>query len=148
MRGRIVIGAVVVVVISVAAYFLSLPKEGTVEWHKRRCEKEMLALGGQKTMLDRVRRELGFPPRKQRYYEHSQALMALGYLEERHFTLTNNPDNPSLVLFQWATNALPQDRLWGIGLVSNNVLMIRAERHSMKKWEEAVRRIDVPKKPE
>lgn len=145
MGKRIAIGLLAVLIIGVAAYMLSQPKEGTVEWHKRKCENAMRALNGEHALLDRARNRFGLPPRRNLYQEHRQALTDLGYLEEREFILTNSPEKPSRALVHWATNEIPQDRLWSIGLVSNKFLVIRAERHSMKKWEEAVRRIDVPK---
>jgi hypothetical protein len=147
VRKRLVIGALAAIVIGFAAYVLSQPKEGTVEWHKRRYEKEMHRIDGKGTLFDRIRSEFGLPSRPSRHMEHRQALIDLGYLEERQIILTNNPEGFSAALIQWATNELPRDRLWAFG-VRSNVMFIRAERHNMKKWEEAVRRIDVSRRSE
>jgi hypothetical protein len=143
MRKRIVIGAIAVVVIGAGAYVFSQPKEGTVEWHKQACESEARRIF-KPTLFDRARRALDLPPRPNRYREHRRALVNLGYLEERQFILTNKPAKVLPALRQWATNDLRQDRLWSMDVISNNILTVRAERHSLPKWEEAVRRIDVP----
>ena len=131
------------VVIGGAAYFLSQPKEGTVEWHKQACESEARRIF-KPTLFDRARRLCDLPARGNRYREHRQALVDLGYLQERQFTLTNKPKKVLPALHRWATNQLPQDRLWSMDVTSTNILTIRAERHSLVKWEEAVRRIDGP----
>jgi len=39
-------------------------------------------------LFDRVRRACDLPSRPNRYREHRQALVDLGYLEERQFVLT------------------------------------------------------------
>jgi hypothetical protein len=149
VRKRLVIGAIAVAVIGVTAYILSQPKEGTLEWHKREYENHMQRITGKRTLFDRIRSEFGLPPRPDRHKEHRRALIDLGYLEERNIiltNLTNNREGFSKALVQWATNEFPQNWLWAFGVSSNNVLFIRAERHSMKKWEEAARRFeaDVP----
>ena len=47
------VGAIAAVVIGVAAYVLSQPKEGTVDWHKMRFEhKNRQSMGGTRGTLD------------------------------------------------------------------------------------------------
>ena len=132
--------------LAVAIYFASQPKEGSVEWHKREYENHMHRLDDKRTLLDQIRSAFGLARRPDRHMEHRRALIDLGYLEEREIVLTNNPEGFSQALVQWATNEFPQNRLWAFGVRSNNVMFLRAERHNMKKWEEAVRRIDVSRK--
>ena len=146
MRKRIIIGLLAIVVIGVVAFFISQPKKGSVEWHKREYENHMQRLDGKRTLFDRIRSAFGLARRPDRHMEHRRALIDLGYLEEREIILTNNPEGFSKALVQWATNEFPQNWLWAFGVRSNNVMFLRAERHNMKKWEEAVRRIDVPRK--
>jgi hypothetical protein len=143
MRKRLIIGVIAVSVIGVAAYILSQPKEGTLEWHKREYENHMRRLDGKRTLLDRIRSAFGLSRRPDRHLEHRRALIDLGYLEEREIILTNNPKGFSQALIQWATNEFPQNCFWLFGVRTNNVMFLQAERHNMKKWEEAVRRIDV-----
>jgi hypothetical protein len=54
VRKRLVIGAIAAVLIGVAAYILSQPKKGTVEWHKSAYLKELEGFGQPTSLLDRV----------------------------------------------------------------------------------------------
>ncbi len=143
MRKRLVIGVIAAVAVGVGANRLSQPRKGSVEWHKQACENEARRIF-KPTLFDRVRRACDLPSRPNRYREHRQALVDLGYLEERQFVLTIEPAKALPALHRWATNELQQDRLWSMDVISNNILTIRAERHSLGKWENAVRKIDVP----
>jgi hypothetical protein len=146
MRWRIAIAVLAVIGIAAAVYLGTQPKKGSVEWHKREYENHMQRLAGKRTLFDRIRSVFGLARRPDRHMEHRRALIDLGYLEEREIILTNNPEGFSQALVQWATNEFPQSWLWAFGVRSNSVMFLRAERHNMKKWEEAVRRIDVPRK--
>src|SRR5688500_7864821 len=110
VRKRLVIGAIAAMLIGVAAYVLSQPKEGTLEWHKREYKSHMRRIGGERTLFDRIRSEFGLPRRPDRHLEHRRALIDLGYLEERNIILTNLTNNPevfSKALVRWATNEFP-----------------------------------------
>jgi len=79
---------------------------------------------------------------------HEKALLGLGYLEKREFCLTNKGvDDAVKILARVAPKELPKARLWQIGPseTKSNVVMIRAERHDMPKWEKLVREVDVPR---
>src|SRR5687767_13758202 len=100
MRKRLIIGAIAAVVIGVAAYVLSEPKEGTVEWHKAGYLKERKKIE-RRTVLDQFER-LYVKIRKPRNYtfrsvsgdelkKHTEALIQLGFLEAKRIRVTNAP---------------------------------------------------------
>jgi hypothetical protein len=97
MGKRMAIAAIAAGVIGVAAYVLSQPKEGTVEWHKREYLDAMRWRWSDRleVMWDRVtdksnRRYRVFHPEDlKRRNAHQAALVRLGYLQERTFYLTN-----------------------------------------------------------
>ena len=117
-----------------------------VEYHKREYRRALRGIAGQMSLLDRWRFQLHLPRSnpQQEYQRHKKALFECGYLEQREFYLSNSPTAPTRRLVQLATNELPRgDDLWSIQTHSNKVLVIQAERHAMKKWDEMVRRVDV-----
>jgi hypothetical protein len=99
MRKRLVIGAIAVVVIGVAAYTLSQPKEGTVEWHKDRYLKARQDLE-RRTIRDcwerfyvRIRKPHTYQWRVisgDELRRHQMALIKLGYLERKRVDVTNH----------------------------------------------------------
>jgi hypothetical protein len=139
--------------VSILILAVSAPGEGSIAYHKRECRKAMRGMAGQQTLLERWGMEIGWwlgrpvSPPGVRYERHRNALRNLGYLEKREFYLTNSPRQMTARLAQWAQKELPGDDLWSITCPSNKVLIIQAERRSMKKWEEMVREIDGPAPP-
>jgi hypothetical protein len=148
VRKWLVMGLVVIGV-AIVTLAVTIPGEGSVTYHKRVCRQAMRGMAGQQTLLDRWTMEIDswlgravVTPGVQ-YERHSKALRNLGYLEKREFPVTNNPPLVTARLAHWARKELPRDDLWIVSCPSNKVV-IQAERHSMKKWEEMVRRADVP----
>jgi hypothetical protein len=89
VRKRLVIGAIAVLVISIAAYVLSQPRKGTVEYHKRK----YLEAGVPQWALVK-----GVPGFVRHFYErrfshafefHRRALIDGGYLRESVFVVSN-----------------------------------------------------------
>ena len=144
MRKWIIGGALPLIVVLILFFW---PGESSLEYHKREYRKAMRAVGGQMSLLDRWRLGLGLPRSnpQEEYVRHRKALFDCAYLEERVFYLSNNPAKPWKRLADLAPKELPKDDdLWSIETHSNQFLVIRAERHAMKKWEEMVRKVDVP----
>ena len=106
MRKRVVLTAIVAVVIGVAAYVISQPRKGTIEWHKAKfmkCFNRMWndTLWGRTERL--AKRLVGFPPPPTPHpgaateaRSHLSALVALGYLAERRYVITNRSLNDVL----------------------------------------------------
>lgn len=99
MRKRLVIGAIAVVVIGVGAYVFTQPRKGTVEWHKEKYMKCFNRMWGN-TLWARTKRAatrvVGLPPpttpdprAETQARSHLTALVALGYLTERRYVITN-----------------------------------------------------------
>jgi hypothetical protein len=146
MRWLIAIAVLAVIGIAGMVYVGTKPRKATVDWHKREYENYMQCLAGKRTLLDRIRSVFGLANRPDRHMEHRRALIDLGYLEEREIILTNNPEGFSQALVQWATNEFPQSWLWSFGVRSKASCFFGRSVTTWKKWEEAVRRIDVPRK--
>ena len=133
--------------LTVVLVLVCWPGDSSLEYHKREYRRAMRGITGQIGLLDRWRMQLRLPRSNpiEEYQRHKRALFDRGYLEERAFYLSNSPTPPTRRLVQLATNELPRgDVLWSIQARSNKVLVIQAERHAMKKWEEMVRKVDVP----
>jgi hypothetical protein len=144
VRKRIAIAVVAVLVIAVAAYVVSQPHKGTIDYHKR----EYLEALNDTTLRDRGRHFLGWVARKRppsgrpepskRLLTHERTLVALGYLERREFIISNRPA-AYLIL---AHPNLPE--CVRIEEPATNILAIVAPRDEMPIWEDIVRKADVP----
>jgi hypothetical protein len=101
VRKRIIIGLLAVVVIGVGVFFLSQPKKGSVEYHKREYLATLDKLFGRR-WVDRVwsyldkagaRRERLSSEEKDglelRLVRHQRSLIDLGFLVERQFPVSN-----------------------------------------------------------
>jgi hypothetical protein len=100
MRKRLVIGAIALLVIGVAAYVLSQPQKGTVEWHKRNYLRAAKTVRGQ-TLSARMS-ALYYRMRKtspvetateldaeQRLRSSQRHLIQLGYFSQQRFVLNS-----------------------------------------------------------
>src|SRR5215207_9499521 len=130
MRKRIIIGLLAVVVIGVVVFFLSQPKKGSVEWHKR----EYLASRESRKFEDWIGR--GPPVIRNAYWDrkwkrgefHHHQLINLGYLEERIFVISNRPTRDVMrAVFRGLPDVFPNDsRFLEIRLAYTNALSITA----------------------
>src|SRR6185503_5712613 len=92
MRKRVVIGVLAIIGAGVLLFALSQPKRGSVEWHKR--EYEAATQGSLKFRLKNLWWQIRGEDRRSRMIseernEHQQALIHLGYLEQREFVISN-----------------------------------------------------------
>jgi hypothetical protein len=157
VRKWIVIGLAVLAVIGAGGYMLSLPRKGTVEWHKR----EYLAAMNGPSISERVKRtarrlmgrahSFGVSgERLNRIRQHQSALIELGFLERRELALTNLPYIPVKQLqwsvFSGATGRIPPDRLRfsQFSATSAEVLTVIAPPQDMPILEGLIRKLDVP----
>jgi len=93
MRKRTLIGAMAVAVIGVAAYFLSQPRKGTLEYHKkgflRAKNSWLLGKWLAKPAMSRLNR-VYCQYKAERAVFHEEALIELGFLHYRTFALSNS----------------------------------------------------------
>jgi hypothetical protein len=156
LSSRSVIGAIAVVVIGVVVYFLSQPREGTVEWHKREYLKalERLSQNTWKDKLQRVYRRVVRRPQplgeSGRFLSdfiaverHLDSLVRLGYLQRERVSLTN-PHTRSVIragyLGRDADEAMR--RFISIREVGRGVIRIIAPPSELPKIEAAIRKAD------
>jgi hypothetical protein len=156
VKKRLIIGAIAVVVIGVAVYFLSQPKEGTVEWHKRQYLKafERITQTTWKDKLQRVyRRILRQPPPDSEAFRsdgeafdhHLASLVRFGYLQETRVSLTNAHANYALrVGYPGGDSDEALRRFIVISIPEPHVLRIIAPTSDLPIIEAAIRQVDVP----
>src|SRR5688500_6271167 len=92
VRKRIVIGLLGIVVIGAVAFFVSQPKKGTVEWHKREYLKANhwgIVDEGVFRYASQKRQNARFERKRERIESNRRALIELGYLEERSVIVYN-----------------------------------------------------------
>jgi hypothetical protein len=147
MRKRLVIGAIAVVVMAViglAAYILPQPKEGTVEYHKRKYAET----GVPTWVLHK-----GVPGFVRDFYArrsyrdsvfHRTALVNLGYLKESVFVFSNVSIS-NVVRIEWPSE---MDGFTSIsyGMPSNGITVV-ARPELTDKIGNAIRKADVPDAP-
>jgi len=155
MRKRLVMGAVAAVVIGVTVYFLSQPKKGTVEWHKKEYLKaaDRLAVNTWKYKLKRVYRRIAKRPPPgswdadayrsdvKVFEQHQASLVRLGYLQEARVSLT-----------AFSENAIParyfgdeaRRRFIAVSRGGPHVVHIIAPPSDLPKIEAAIRHVDGP----
>jgi hypothetical protein len=153
---RLRIGAIAALVIGVAVYFLSQPKKGTVEWHKKEYLKaaDRLAVNTWKHKLKRVAFRVtgrllrdswdadAYRSDVKAFEQHQASLVRLGYLQEGRVSLTN----------AFSENAIParyfgDEARRGFIAVSREgpqVVHIIAPPSDLPKIEAAIRRVDGP----
>jgi hypothetical protein len=157
MRKRIAIAAIAVAVaVVVAAYVLSHPKEGSVEWHKkefRRAASRMkpgpwakrLAGTYQKVTRRQAPWIGDWYEEKEKYVSSYTALVNMGYLERRRFGLTNRHGSEiqSAVERAWGGKKRAAEAfVWS--LQTRDAIVVMAPRTMMPRVEEIVRKTDVP----
>jgi hypothetical protein len=152
VRKRIITGLLAVLVIGVAAF---LPKKGTVEWHKR---EYFIARDGSKAgnaVRSAWRAVTGRPwyhaEKSERMGMHYLELMKLGYLKERVFVVSNTTPAQVADRLLLTFGTVFTNDPWGLSLIddigSNSVTVI-APYEDRSKWEELIRRSDVPESGE
>lgn len=165
MRKRIVIGLLAIVVISVGAFVLTRPKEGSIEWHRR---KYLAAWDRQheNTLVDRLKRKYHgvtrTTPRMRttvefhehlkamqknldEIREHREALVRLGYLIERQFVLSSRHTN-NMATTVWKTLGRGPEVINGQAwmLSGTNLIFVSAPRNMMPKYEKLIYKLDMP----
>jgi hypothetical protein len=160
VRKRIVIGLIVVTGVVVALAMFSRPRRGTVEYHKRGyelAEREMMGDTWKHRLAMRWHKlrgatyspyiDMSDPNNPQTRSEmHEQALIDLGYWVKREWDLTNKTAHEMVnVLLKPIGGELPNDdtRMWTMHPQTNRI-GIRSRPAEMSKWEERIRKIDVP----
>jgi hypothetical protein len=158
MRKRVVTGAIAVVVIGVAAYVLSQPKKGTVEWHKANYMKCFNRMWGNTLWwrTERIaRRVAGLPPPAKpdpraanEALSHLSALVELGYLSERRYAITNRSLNDVLGRTLHARRILGRRYLPPqlTERIDQGQLVVVALPEITMKYDELIAQADVPEK--
>jgi hypothetical protein len=162
MKERTVIGLLVVAGIGVAAYVVSLPEEGTLDWHKReylRVRKQV----ERRTMRDQFER-LYVRIRKPRNYrfssvpgdelrKHKEALVRLGFLEEKRVQVGQPFAAQLSRILDEGRAVIPEERLGFVHLSVPPVLSIpsyvyiTAPRENIAVWERLIRKTDAATPP-
>lgn len=161
MRKRIVIGLLALVVIAGLAFFVSQPKKGSVEWHKR----EYLAAWDrieEKTWSDRVRRVyqrvMNVPEGTSRSAsdkfhlaaesadQHLAALVRLGYLKTIRVDVTNREIShvSGVAVYNGRTAAEVAREFIDIAAAGPRAIAITAPAKRLPEIEAAIRKADVP----
>jgi hypothetical protein len=145
MRKRLVIGAIAVVVIGVAAYLLSQPKVGNLEYHKReylKANKVLLSPGSvsirfapgfvEDFFLDRHARSFTF---------HQEALIDAGFLTKVWFVVSNA--HPVAIIRAMEENGLDSTfaTLW---VAYNRAVAGVVPVEAIERVSQAIREADVP----
>lgn len=145
MRKRIVIGLFGLVASAVLVFVLTQPRKGTVEYHLRAYRAELDRCYGRESLVkrsvDTVRGWVGLYPTDvtdQGVVAQEDALIKLGYLERREFTVTNLAAGHAVAtLGQKAMTAIP-----GLCRIRcgprPGVVVIVARREDMPKWRKLV----------
>ena len=151
MRKRIVIAAVAIVVVGVLAYVVSRPKRGSVEWHKR--EVIQAAKGDWRdrahNLWNRVTGREELFHSNDRRSSNLEALLRLGYLEQREFVVSNRSLDK---VFHQSHQLARTDRRWrrlqkwfiDVDRKGTNVVVVVATREDMPILSEAIGKADVP----
>lgn len=157
MRTCIVIGLLAVFIVVGIATLIFRPWESRLEYHKR---KYLAAMENQITppLFDRVIAGVASNAsqtvdtrrrHREAFERHAAELVAIGYLERRAFWISGEPlaiaqtalkESNGLILEECARFA---QFTWGTQN-GRDVLGIIAVREDMPKWEELIRKADVP----
>jgi hypothetical protein len=153
VRKRLVIAAIAVLVVGPVAYLLSLPRNGSVEWHKR----EYLKARDGSRLVNNLKADwyrMGGPRPKPRAKNpdtvaemeiHERALIALGYMEERKLEAGfGGPHALTALSGAFAMNGtlrgkvIVEKPIARIVEVGSNFVVVRSAREDMPKWEAVV----------
>jgi hypothetical protein len=155
VKKHFVIGATAALVIGVAAYILSQPRKGTVEWHKANYMKCFNRMWGN-TLWEKTqrvaRRVVGLPPPQpdpqaaNEALSHLSALVELGYLSERRYAITNRSLNDVLSRTLHARWVLGRKHLPPqlTERIDQTQLVVVALPEIADKYDELIRQADVP----
>ena len=161
VRKRIIIGLLAAVVIGVLAFFLSQPKKGSVEWHKREYLAARKRLFND-TWPDRMRgfyhkitktpssrRQISAAESNEltrRMQESWESLVTLGYMKRHEFYLAHQLKSRAHLLEKGALTQFPPDAIWSVGAGEGfeNLLVVYATSNDLPKWRKLVGRFDVP----
>jgi hypothetical protein len=155
VRKRLIIGAATAVVIGVVAYFLSKPKQGTVEWHKSQYLKtlERVSQNTWKDKLKRAYRRVAGRPQPLPWssetlasdlLHHRDSLIRLGYLKKTRISLTST-DPETATRAGWLSGRDTGDvlrRFIVITIDGSKVLEVIAPPSELPKIEAAIRKAD------
>ena len=160
MRKRIVIGLLAVVVIGVGAFFVSQPKEGSVEWHKRRFgDAQNVSMNWTRypRWESAYRKWTGTSRPVRTFTQHEmavlleqmstsrRALVKAGYLMERTVMLSNRGPTEIVATITPNRSGIPVSYPNFTAFThKSNALVIVCAREDMAKWEELIRKADVP----
>jgi hypothetical protein len=151
MRKRIVIACIAVVVIGVVAVWLSQPKRGSVEYHKREYQAAFrkgalgeLVLDRGVSAIDRI----DWRFRRKRIDFHRDALIAAGYFEQKEFIFSNRGPRDGLraLLAEFDTTFTNGTDILACPIIRRmtpNGVVIAGEKSVMRQVEGAVQKIDV-----
>jgi hypothetical protein len=152
MRKRIIIGLIAVVVIGVVVFLFSQPKNGSVEYHKRKYKEiefsrtfiERVSYRGPRWLYDAY-----WSQKKKHIDFHRKALLRAGYLRERDYVISNA--EPYVVLHAFAVALADRRVSWPVhtelSTLSNGLTQIRVSTstNQLDKLDEVVREADVPR---
>jgi hypothetical protein len=154
MRKRIAIAVLAIVGVGILAHALTEPKEGSIEWHKREYFKARGQNGSMirnflRVVWSKINPRAAEPPQENidRMDSHYEALMKLGYLEEKAFLVSNRTSLAVAdTLFFTHTNVFAdKDVAFSrIDIGGTNIISIISPRDEMYKWERLIREADVP----
>jgi hypothetical protein len=162
VRKRIVIGVIAVVLVGVIAYVIMQPRKGTAEYHKKEYRAAREKMYGVKwySPVTRVLGKVVPVPQRRKAMSYAEvadlqrrqdaardALIKVGYLVEKKFTVTNHPASS---LIEWvlvaSRDVIPQETRYYscVLLVQSNVIVMAATAEDLPRWEELIRKADVP----
>jgi hypothetical protein len=142
MRKPIVIGVIAVIGIGVLAVWVSEPKNGSVEYHRREYLEAIAPAGKWAGFLPVVTQERYGQWRAERAVSHLKALYEAGYLTRQSFAVSNRP---VLEVASAAWGAADDSfRVFGGINTDNNLVVVSGPVDSMRKWADLIRAADVP----
>jgi len=165
MKERIVIGLLIVAGIGVAAYVLSLPEEGTLEWNKREYLRARKELEG-RTLCKQIQRfwvRVGFAPRptsfsianarQRELRKYEEVLIRLGFLEAKKVQVSRPFAAQFPGILDEGRAAIPEKR-WQFAQLSTpgpvtipSFVNLVAPREDIAVWERLIRRADAAAPP-
>ena len=155
MRKRVVIGVAAVIAFGTVIYVLSRPRLRTVAYHKDQYREALRVTGTDHfvfTYCPQWVRTAWDDRRTKRLNHHQNALIKLGYLEERVFTISNGLAPEALDLDRFRARVLQLSQqftnisrdLNQILDVTTNSITIFGPHEQMGEWEELIRAADMP----
>jgi hypothetical protein len=151
VRKRLVIGAIAAVVIGVAAYTLLPPKRGSVEYHKKKYLEahDMGVVGKWINGGPAGLQDLYWLPKYKRIDFHRNALLEGGYFARRVFVVSNRAAEDLFtdlhkIRFEVFTDTNDIAGTPLFSRVGTNRIEVLARAIDMDKWDDVIRKLDVP----